>query len=295
MLPSFQLGVDVSEILGKLVMAEGRFLQAPSNIEAEIPAVSPIPDVEKLPLDRDGEDEVKNFEASGGEPLKQTPSIPQAITGALAKTLSRVRTKDSIDPGPPPDGGLQAWSMACLAHLVIFNTWGFINSFGLFQTYYVEVMKIGGPSSVAWIGTTQIFILFGMGTFTGRGLDAGFFRLQFIIGSAIYVLGMFLLSLCQNYWQIFLAQTVCVGIGFGLVFVPSLALVSTYFLKRRSTGLGIAVTGSATGGLVFPAIAEKMLPSVGFPWTVRTMAFVQLTLAIISGAFLKVSGASSVS
>jgi hypothetical protein len=227
-------------------------------------------------------------EPAPGEPLEQTPSKSPAATNFLTKTLSRVRTKDSVDPGPPPDGGFQAWFQACLGHLVIFNSWGYINSFGLFQTYYVNVMKIGGESSVAWIGTTQVFVLFGIGTFSGRGLDAGYFRIQFILGSIIYVTGMFLTSLCTKYYQIFLAQSICVGIGLGLCFVPTLALVSTYFLKKRSMGLAIAVTGSTIGGLVFPAIAESMLPSAGFPWTMRTMAFVQMALAIVTSIFLKV-------
>ena len=223
-----------------------------------------------------------------GEPLEQIPSKAPPATTFLSRTLSRVRTRDSLDPGPPPDGGFQAWFQAFLGHLVIFNTWGYINSFGLFQTYYVNVMQIGGESSVAWIGTTQVFVLFGIGTFSGRGLDAGYFRIQFIVGSIIYIAGMFLTSLCTKYYQIFLAQSVCVGIGLGLCFVPTLALVSTYFLKKRSMGLAIAVTGSTTGGLVFPAIAESMLPSAGFPWAMRTMAFVQMALAIVTAVFLKV-------
>ncbi len=150
-------------------------------------------------------------------------------------------------------------------------------------------MKIGGESSVAWIGTTQVFVLFGMGTWTGRALDAGFFRIQFILGSIVSVVGLFLLSLCKTFWQIFLCQTLCVGFGFGLSFVPTLALVTTYFDKKRSTALAVAVTGSCTGGLVFPAIAEKMFPTVGFPWAVRTIAFVQLFCVIIAGLILKAS------
>jgi hypothetical protein len=40
----------------------------------------------------------------------------------LTRTLSRLRTKDSLDPiPPPPDGGIQAWSQALLCHLVIFK------------------------------------------------------------------------------------------------------------------------------------------------------------------------------
>lgn len=65
-----------------------------------------------------------------GEPLEQTISRksakPNALTTTLSRTLSRVRTSDNIDPGPPPDGGWTAWSQALLTHLVIFNTWGFM-------------------------------------------------------------------------------------------------------------------------------------------------------------------------
>ena len=42
--------------------------------------------------------------------------------GILTKTLSRLRTNDSIDPiPPPPDGGVRAWSQALLCHLVLFK------------------------------------------------------------------------------------------------------------------------------------------------------------------------------
>ena len=52
----------------------------------------------------------------------------EKIGGALSSTVSRLRSNDDIvDPGPPPDGGLEAWSMAVAAHLVMFNTWGFIS------------------------------------------------------------------------------------------------------------------------------------------------------------------------
>jgi hypothetical protein len=220
--------------------------------------------------------------------LTRTKSGYELKEGTVSKVLSRLRTNENIEPGPAPDGGLRAWSMAAAAHLVLFNIWGMINSFGLFQTYYVQVMRIGGESSVAWIGTTQVFILFGMGTWTGRGLDAGFFRIQYICGSIIYILGLFMLSLCKDFWQVFLAQTLCVGFGYGLCFVPTLALVSTYFVEKRSMALAIAVTGSASGGIVFPAIAQSTLPTLGFARTIQIMAAVNVVLAVVGGLILKV-------
>lgn len=54
-------------------------------------------------------------------------------------------------------------------------------------------------------------------------------------------------SLVKQYYQAFLAQGVCFGIGAGMLFVPSIAVVSTYFDKYRSFSVGVAVTGSSLG------------------------------------------------
>ena len=204
----------------------------------------------------------------------------------LSKTLSRVRTTDSgVDPGPPPDKGWKAWGHAILVHLVIFNTWGYINSFGLFQTYYVNELH-QAPSAISWIGSVQIFLTFFIGTFSGRATDGGYFKITFVTGSIIQLIGVFMTSLCTEYWQVFLAQGVCTGLGNGLVFVPSVSLLSTYFLRNRSLALGFAASGSSTGGLVFPAIAEQLLPRAGFGWTVRTMGFVMMGIMVLCGTFL---------
>ena len=74
--------------------------------------------------------------------------------GVLAKVLSRTISHISIDPGPPPDGGLNAWTQAIMGHLIVFNTWGYINSFGVFQTYYVATLG-HPPSDISWVRTAR--------------------------------------------------------------------------------------------------------------------------------------------
>lgn len=162
-----------------------------------------------------------------------------------------------------------------MGHLVVMNTWGFVNSFGVFQTYYVTSLH-ETPSTISWIGTIQIFLLFFIGTFTGRLTDAGYFRHVFLTGSILVVLGLFMASLSTTYWQLFLAQGVCCGLGNGCLFCPALSLLSTYFSKRRGLAIGLAATGSATGGMVFSAMVQQLLPRAGFPWTMRSLAFIQL-------------------
>lgn len=61
-----------------------------------------------------------------------------------------------------------------------------------------------------------------------------------------------------------------------------MACLSTWFLKKRGTAMGIMVTGSSLGGIVFPIMIGRMIPTIGFPWTIRTAAFIILALQIIA-------------
>lgn len=163
---------------------------------------------------------------------------------------------------------------------------GWANSFGSFQSYYVTLLG-RSPSEISWIGSMAVFLLFFIGAFTGRLTDAGYFRPLIVVGSVLSILGIFMTSLCTQYWQLLLAQGICTGIANGCIFCPTLAVVSTYFQKKRALVLGIAACGSATGGLVFPSMVRQLLPTVGFGWTVRAIGFVQMVLLIVANVLLK--------
>jgi predicted MFS family arabinose efflux permease len=161
------------------------------------------------------------------------------------------------------------------------NTWGFINSFGVFQTYYMELLG-RPPSDVSWIGSITVFLAFFIGTFTGRMVDAGFLRPILVVGTSFMTLGIFATSAATQYWQLLLAQGLTIGIGCGFLFCAAITTVATYFSTRRSFALGLSASGSVTGGLVYPAMARQLLPSIGFAWTMRAIGFVMLgTLAFV--------------
>lgn len=221
----------------------------------------------------------------GGDKVEGVESF-NGSNAVLSRVLSRTISGISIDPGPPPDGGFEAWTQVLMTHLVVVNTWGYINSFGVFQTYYVEALH-HPPSDISWVGSVQIFLLFFIGSFSGRATDYGLFRLTLLVGSIFQLVGVFMTSLSTEYWQVFLAQGICTGLGNGLVFCPTLSLLSTYFNKKRSLAIGIGASGSATGGLVFPVIVQQLLPKIGFPWTVRTIGFLMLAIHAVTLAFSK--------
>jgi MFS family permease len=232
-------------------------------------------DVEAQNDDRTG-DQIEDFEIT-----KTTTRV------SLKGGITRVSTKSSWkDPGPPPDGGVTAWTQVLMGHLVIMCTWGFINSFGVFQSYYVTALS-RPPSDISWVGSIQVFLLFFVGTFSGRLTDGGYFREVFAFGSILQIIGIFMTSLSTKYWQLFLAQGVCCGLGNGCLFCPSVSLVSTYFSSKRALAIGLCAAGSATGGLVFPVMVQQLLPRIGFGWTIRALGFLELGLLILCNIFTK--------
>lgn len=68
-----------------------------------------------------------------------------------------------------------------------------------------------------------------------------------VAGNFLVVLGIMMLSLSTQYWQVFLSQGICMGLGAGLLYIPSLALVSIWFEKKRAIALGIVMSGIAVG------------------------------------------------
>ena len=101
--------------------------------------------------------------------------------------------------------------------------------------------------SISWIGSVQAFLLVVIGIFAGPLFDMGYLRYLLIVGNFLIVFGLFMLSISTTYYQVFLAQGVCFGLGSGMLYVPAIALVATQFTTRRAVAVGLASTGSAIG------------------------------------------------
>ncbi|KAL1856285.1 hypothetical protein Daus18300_010858 [Diaporthe australafricana] len=190
---------------------------------------------------------------------------------------------DDAESTAPPSMRRQRTARA----VAIFVTWGYLNSFGAFQTYYEQTMPDTPPSTISWIGSLQIWLTMVGGIFTGRLLDAGFFVPTFFAGAVLQVLGMFLMSVSKTYWQLMLTQGVLTGLGGGIFFTPSLALVTTYFDKRRGLAMGLVTTGNSAGGIIYPLVVRQLIPKVGFAWTSRVVGFINLTALAVCLAFMR--------
>jgi len=64
-------------------------------------------------------------------------------------------------------------------------------------------------------------------------------------GTALSVFGLMMTSIAKEYYQVFLSLGICVGLGSGCLFVPSVAIVSQYFSTKRSAATGLAAAGGS--------------------------------------------------
>ncbi|KAL4786884.1 major facilitator superfamily domain-containing protein [Aspergillus varians] len=193
----------------------------------------------------------------------------------------------SAAPAPPEEGGVWGWVQVFGTLFILFNIWGLAFAFGSFQSFYVlDFLPSVSTSAISWIGTIQSWLLIIGGLISGPLFDLGYYRTMIIAGSFLSVFGVMMLSLASNYDEIFLSQGVCAGLGFGLLYIPSLTLVSRSFVRKRALALGVATAGAPLGGVIYTLMFEQLLPQVGFPWTVRIMGFLMLVLFVAAGFML---------
>lgn len=183
------------------------------------------------------------------------------------------------DPGYP-DGGLRAWLVVLGVSCATFATSGYAVSWGIFQAYYENVLLKGtSPSTIAWIGSIQFALIFFPALISGRLFDLGYLHSTLIFASTILVACTFTIAECHEFWQLLLLQGIGIGISCGLVFGIVMSVIAHWFKRRRSTALGINAFASSIGGTVFPVVFRNLLITVGYKWTMRSIAGI-LTLAI---------------
>lgn len=96
-----------------------------------------------------------------------------------------------------------------------------------------------------------------------------------------------MLSLSNQYYSIFLSQSVVSSIGSSAVFNSCINCLSTWFRRKSAMAYGIMVSGSSFGGVVLPILMNYLIPKYGFPWAIRIVAFMFLGLLVITNLTVK--------
>lgn len=233
----------------------------------------------------------------------QEPS-EDAFTNVVCKTASTlVVSFDKLDPrkiasyedrqenigfcSDPHDGGLRAWLAVAGVACVAFATFGYTSSWGVFQAYYEQkILQDSSPSAIAWIGSLMYALIYAPGLVAGHLFDMGHMRLVVLIASVTLATSTMLVSECSQYWHFLLVQGLTTGLSCGFLFTPALSTIPHWFRRRKALAFGVASLGVSVGGTTFPIAVRQLIPRVGFPWTMRILALVQLAALAVTNVCL---------
>lgn len=129
-----------------------------------------------------------------------------------------------------------------------------------------------------------------MGLVSGRMVDRGAFYPVMRIGCLLQCFFLFMLSLAKpgGYYQIFLSQGIGCGIAIGLTNVPSFAIVSHYFQRRRAVTMAIVAAGASLGSILHPVMLNNLINGrLGFANGVRASAGLSSGLLLIANLLMR--------
>ena len=164
------------------------------------------------------------------------------------------------------------WIIVAVATLALVVSNGL--SIGGIPVFYKSVREDFVASGAVAGDQAESFIAFGASlTFLFSGLIsplAGFLiqkfqlKLLMLVGCALLGGGLLLHAFADSPAMVYFAR-VMMGVSLGFVGVlPSVVLVSNWFVRRRGMALGILLTGTSVGGVLIPPIATPLIERFGW-------------------------------
>lgn len=226
-------------------------------------------------------------DASSNTPPVAGPSFPAEFhdlspSETKSKNNVTVYQDDSLENNIP-NGGSKAWLVVFGAFCANITTVGFINTTGTIQEYLMtHQLKDYSDSSVGWVFSLFNFLMYFGSIQTGPFIDAYGVLPVLIPGSVLWCASLFIMSVCDQYYQFILGFSVLGGIATSFIMNPSFTVVNHWFTSKKSIALSIVAAGGSLGGCFLPIVLSTLFNTIGYGWTIRVLAFFMLALSVIA-------------
>jgi MFS family permease len=202
------------------------------------------------------------------------PSTPDARAGLLGRILP-------TEPDSP-----RAWVLVFAAFLSMFTGFAVAYSFGAFVNP-ITVEFHSGHAAISAIFSITAFVYFLFGAAAGHISDRVGPRPMMAASALFMGLGLILTSVIGHLWLSYLTYGIGVGLGVACGYVPMVAMVSGWFVRRRNTALGVAVSGIGFGTIVGAPLAAKCIPLYGWRATYEIFGVLSAALLMLAAALAK--------
>ena len=162
-------------------------------------------------------------------------------------------------------------------------------SYGVYLAHYLsaDIYPEASDIDFAFIGGlnfSMAMLIAPLVTILARRLGT---QIPMLAGAVLLAAGYISASFTRRIWQLYLSQGVLVGFGIGFVSIPSIAVLSQWFEKRRSLASGIASAGSGIGGLIFSFATQAMIENVSLAWSLRITGIIAGVMNLIAALIIR--------
>lgn len=184
----------------------------------------------------------------------------------------------------PPDGGF-GWVVALAAMLCNLVCDGTLFAFGTMKIHLQNHFQCS-DMLILMVGSVPCGVYLLVGPLVAGLANLYGCRPIIIIGSIGASICMAASTLSPNVWAMMLIYGVLGGIFFGMVYLPSVVMVSFYFDKKRDIANGLVTAGTGIGALSFGPLADILMSKFG--WKIGMLIFAGIMLScILFGAIMK--------
>lgn len=162
-----------------------------------------------------------------------------------------------------------------------------------FSVFYVAILRDFGWGRAESAGAMSLAMM----TAAVGGLGAGWLvdrlgpRRLIPLGAVLLSLGLLASSSVHELWQLYVSFGLLTAGGVAcLWYVPQGVLLSRWFVARRSTAFGIALSGIGIGSLIIVPLAQELIDAIGWRHTYLVLAaLVAIVLIPLNGVLLRSS------
>ncbi|ELT88716.1 hypothetical protein CAPTEDRAFT_157156 [Capitella teleta] len=135
---------------------------------------------------------------------------------------------------------------------------GILLGVGVFIVEFIATFD-AEPGAVAWIGSINAGFTFLVAPFGSILVNRYSYRVAIFIGAIVASIGLVASAFGDSIFYLCITYGVITGFGICLVYNLSMIVVGFYFDKRRSLAIGLTVSGTGVGSLIFPPLYRLLI------------------------------------
>ena len=115
-----------------------------------------------------------------------------------------------------------------------------------------------------------------------------------VAGATLAAAGMLLASLASHLPLLLLGYSVTAGLGFGMIYLPSVLAAAPHFQQRRALAMAVTLCGSGAGTLLLAPLSQAVLQAAGWRAVLRTFSGLCMACVVCGAALTSPAGPDSV-